>query len=138
MINAIALPDFSIPVLWLALLLALFCSLTLGWLLVSGRFDLLYKVKPITGFALVGAWSSDLSRRDEIIMSATRHMILSVITLSIAPTTEVICLMRISTIKVYDQSYVKAAATRSLPRFTILCRHVLHNVLPPVISHLGL
>lgn len=52
-------------------------------------------------------------------MSAIRHMILPVITLSVAPTTEVIRLMRISTIEVYDQNYVKAAATRGLSRFTI-------------------
>ena len=50
-------------------------------------------------------------------MSAIRHMILPVITLSVAPTTEVIRLMRISTIEVYDQNYVKAAAT---PRFVAL------------------
>ncbi len=71
-------------------------------------------------------------------MSAIRHMILPVITLSVAPTTEVIRLMRISTIEVYDQNYVKAAATRGLSRFTILRRHVLHNALPPVIPRLGL
>ena len=62
-------------------------------------------------------------------MSAIRHMILPVITLSVAPTTEVIRLMRISTIEVYDQNYVKAAATRGLSRFTILRRHVLHNAI---------
>ncbi|WP_072044538.1 putrescine export ABC transporter permease SapB [Escherichia coli] len=138
LINAIALLGFSIPVFWLALLLTLFCSLTLGWLPVSGRFDLLYEVKPITGFALIDAWLSDSSWRDEMIMSAIRHMILPVITLSVAPTTEVIRLMRISTIEVYDQNYVKAAATRGLSRFTILRRHVLHNALPPVIPRLGL
>ena len=134
LINAIALLGFSIPVFWLTL----FCSLTLGWLPVSGRFDLLYEVKPITGFALIDAWLSNSPWRDEMVMSAIRHMILPVITLSVAPTTEVIRLMRISTIEVYDQNYVKAAATRGLSRFTILRRHVLHNALPPVIPRLGL
>lgn len=138
LINAIALLGFSILVFWLALLLTLFCSLTLGWLPVSGRFDLLYEVKPITDFALIDAWLSDSPWRDEMVMSAIRHMILPVITLSVAPTTEVIRLMRISTIEVYDQNYVKAAATRGLSRFTILRRHVLHNALPPVIPRLGL
>lgn len=71
-------------------------------------------------------------------MSAIRHMILPVITLSVAPTTEVIRLMRISTIEVYDQNYVKAAATRGLSRFTILRRHVLHNALPCGYSSHGL
>ncbi len=93
LINAIALLGFSIPVFWLgfsipvfwlALLLTLFCSLTLGWLPVSGRFDLLYEVKPITGFALIDAWLSDSPWRDEMIISAIRHMVLPVITLSVA------------------------------------------------------
>ncbi len=126
------------PVFWLALLLTLFFSLTLGWLPVSGRFDLLYEVKPVTGFAIIDAWISDSPWRDEMVMSAIRHMVLPVLTLSVAPTTEVIRLMRISTIEVYDQNYVKAAATRGLSRFTILRRHVLHNALPPVIPRLGL
>ncbi|WP_259345921.1 ABC transporter permease subunit, partial [Klebsiella variicola] len=45
LISAVALVGFSIPVFWLALLLTLFFSLTLGWFPVSGRFDLLYEVK---------------------------------------------------------------------------------------------
>ncbi len=93
-ISAIALLGFSVPVFWLALLLTLFFSLTLGWL--------------------------------------------PVLALAVAPTTEVIRLMRISTIEVFDKNYVKAAATRGLSRLTILRRHVLHNALPPVIPRLGL
>jgi len=137
-ISALALIGFSIPVFWLALLLTLFFSLTLGWLPVSGRFDLLYNVQTVSGFAIVDAWLSDSVWRDEMIVSALRHMVLPVLTLAVAPTTEVIRLMRISTIDVFDQNYVKAAATRGLSRLTILRRHVLHNALPPVIPRLGL
>lgn len=138
LISALALVGFSIPVFWLALLLTLFFSLTLGWFPVSGRFDLLYEVKSVTGFALVDAWLSDSPYRSEMIVSAIRHMVLPVAVLAVAPTTEVIRLMRLSTIEVFDQNYVKAAATRGLSRFTILHRHVLHNALPPVIPRLGL
>ncbi len=137
-ISALALAGFSIPVFWFALLLTLFFSLTLGWFPVSGRFDLLYEVKSVTGFALVDAWLSDSPYREEMIVSAVRHIVLPVITLAVAPTTEVIRLMRLSTSEVYDQNYIKAAATRGLSRLTILYRHVLHNALPPVIPRLGL
>ena len=137
-ISFFALLGFSIPVFWLALLLTLFFSLTLGWLPVSGRFDLLYEVKNVTGFALIDAWLSDSPWRHEMIMSALRHMVLPVLTLAVAPTTEVVRLMRISTIAIYDTNYVKAAATRGVSRLTILRRHVLHNALPPVIPRLGL
>lgn len=61
LISAVALVGFSIPVFWLALLLTLFFSLTLGWLPVSGRFDLLYEVKNVTGFALIDARLSGLA-----------------------------------------------------------------------------
>ena len=64
LISAVALVGFSIPVFWLALLLTLFFSLTLGWLPVSGRFDLLYEVKNVTGFALIDAWLSDSPWRE--------------------------------------------------------------------------
>jgi cationic peptide transport system permease protein len=84
----------------------------MGWLPVSGRFDLLYTVKTVTGFAIIDAWLSDSVWRHEMIVSALRHMVLPVLTLAVAPTTEVIRLMRISTIEVFDQNYVKAAATR--------------------------
>lgn len=138
LISALALLGFSIPVFWLALLLTMFFSLTLGWFPVAGRFDLLYEVKTITGFALIDALFSDSPWRHEMIVSAVRHMVLPVLTLSVAPTTEVIRLMRISTSEVYDSNYVKAAATRGMSRLTILRRHVLHNALPPVIPRLGL
>ncbi len=92
----------------------------------------------MSGFAIVDARLSDSVWRDEMIVSALRHMVLPVLTLAVAPTTEVIRLMRISTIDVFDQNYVKAAATRGLSRLTILRRHVLHNALPPVIPRLGL
>lgn len=137
-ISSIALIGFSIPVFWLALLLMLFFSLHLGWLPVSGRFDLLYQVKPVAGLALVDAWLSPSPYRKEMMLSALQHMILPITALAVAPTTEVIRLMRTSTDDVIGQNYIKAAATRGLSRFTIIRRHVLHNALPPIIPKLGL
>lgn len=138
LISALALIGFSIPVFWLALLFILLFSLTLGWFPVSGRFDLLYEVKPVTGLALIDAWLSDSPYRQEIIASVAHHMVLPVVALSVAPTTEVIRLMRLSTSEIIDQNYIKAASTRGLSRFTVIRRHVLHNALPPVIPRMGL
>ncbi|VFS54968.1 Peptide transport system permease protein sapB [Kluyvera cryocrescens] len=50
---------------------------------VSGRFDLLYEVKNVTGFALIDAWLSDSPWRHEMIISALRHMVLPVLTLAV-------------------------------------------------------
>ena len=115
-ISALALLGFSIPVFWLALLLTLFFSLTMGWLPVSGRFDLLYTVKTVTGFAIIDAWLSDSVWRHEMIISALRHMVLPVLTLAVAPTTEVIRLMRLSTI---ERPAQRAAAGYSASGITV-------------------
>ncbi|GLR09251.1 peptide ABC transporter permease SapB [Mixta theicola] len=137
-ISAFSLLGFSMPVFWLALLLTLFFSLNLGWLPVSGRIDLLYQMKSVTGFALIDAFISDSPWRREMLINVVLHMVLPVTTLAIAPTTEVVRLLRNSTSEVIGANYIKAAATRGLSRFTIIRRHVLHNALPPVIPRLGL
>lgn len=137
-ISTFALLGFSIPVFWLALLLTLLFSLYLGWLPVSGRFDLLYRMEQVTGSALVDAWLSKEPYRNEMIVNVILHMILPVITLAVAPMTEVIRLMRNSTEEVSASNYIKSAATRGLSRLTIIRRHLLHNALPPIIPKLGL
>lgn len=137
-ISALALLGLSMPVFWLALLLTLFFSLTLGWLPVSGRLDLLYPLPHVTGFVLIDAWLSHSPWRHEMLINILQHLLLPVITLALAPMTEVIRLVRNSTLEVIDKSYVKAAITRGLSRVTVIRRHILHNALPPVIPHLGL
>ncbi|MDE9453926.1 putrescine export ABC transporter permease SapB [Xenorhabdus bovienii] len=137
-ISTFALLGFSIPVFWLALLLTLLFSLYLGWLPVSGRFDLLYRMEQVTGSALVDAWLSKEPYRSEMIVNVILHMILPVITLAVAPMTEVIRLMRNSAEEVSASNYIKSAATRGLSRLTIIRRHLLHNALPPIIPKLGL
>ncbi|WP_029685526.1 putrescine export ABC transporter permease SapB [Tatumella saanichensis] len=138
LISALALLGFSLPVFWLALLLTMFFSLTLGWLPVSGRLDLLYPLPHITGFVLIDAWLSHSPLRHEMLLNILQHLLLPVITLAVAPMTEVIRLVRNSSLEVIDKSYVKAAITRGLSRVTVIRRHVLHNALPPIIPHLGL
>ena len=138
LISALALVGFSVPVFWLALLLTLFFSLTLGWLPVSGRLDLLYPLQHVTGFVLIDAWLSDSPWRHEMLLNILCHLILPVVTLAVAPMTEVIRLVRNSTLDILEKNYVKAAVTRGLSRVTVIRRHVLHNALPPVIPHLGL
>ncbi|MEN3259145.1 putrescine export ABC transporter permease SapB [Sodalis endosymbiont of Spalangia cameroni] len=137
-ISIFALLGLSMPVFWLALLLTLYFSLHLGWFPVAGRFDLLYPVQRITGFALLDAWLSDSPYRSEMIISALKHMVLPIAALAVAPTTEVVRLMRISTVEVIGRNYIRAAATRGLSRWTIVRRHLLHNALPPIIPKLGL
>ncbi len=137
-ISALALIGFSIPVFWLALLLTLFFSLTLGWLPVSGRFDLLYNVQTVSGFAIVDAlaFRFSLARRNDRERAAPHgaagaHAGRRADDRSNSPDAY-------QHYRRLRSNYVKAAATRGLSRLTILRRHVLHNALPPVIPRLGL
>lgn len=136
--STIALLGFSIPIFWLALLLTLLFSLELGWLPVSGRIDLLYELNSSSGFILVDVWRTDSPLRNPMLLSVLLHAVLPVGTLSLTLAAEVIRLTRISTIEVFEQNYIKAAAIRGLSQLTILRRHVLHNTLPAVIPRFGL
>lgn len=138
LISSFALLGLSIPVFWLALLLTLLFSLTLGWYPVSGRVDLLYSIPAISGFNFIDVLLMHSPEQSELLKSIGRHLVLPVITLALAPFTEVIRLTRNSTLNVIDKGYIKAAIIRGLPRFTVIRRHVLHNAIPPIIPHLGL
>ncbi|MFS1538328.1 MAG: putrescine export ABC transporter permease SapB [Candidatus Phlomobacter fragariae] len=137
-IKIFTLIGFSMPIFVLALLFILLFSLKLGWLPVSGRINLLYDLESVTGFALIDVWLSDSVYRSQMFINILEHLILPVITLAIAPISEMIRLMKNSTEAVMGENYIKAAATRGLSRITIIKRHVLHNALPPIIPKLGL
>lgn len=138
LISSFALLGLSIPVFWLALLLTLLFSLTLGWYPVSGRVDLLYSIPAVTGFNIIDVLLMHSPQQSELLKSIGQHLVLPVITLALAPMTEVIRLTRNSTLNVIDKGYIKAAIIRGLPRFTVIRRHLLHNAIPPIIPHLGL
>ncbi len=137
LISALALVGFSLPVFWLSLLLMLLFSLSLGWLPVSGRINLLYPMNTVTGIGLIDALLENSQWRHAIITSVLIHLILPVTTISVASMTEIIRLTRFFTCEVMAQNYIKAATIRGLSRFTVIRRHVLHNAIPPVISRLG-
>ena len=137
-IKIFTLIGFSMPIFVLALLFILLFSLKLGWLPVSGRINLLYDLEPVTGFALIDVWLSHSAYRRQMFINILEHLILPVITLAIAPISEMIRLMKNSTESVMGENYIKAAATRGLSRITIIKRHVLHNALPLIIPKLGL
>ncbi|HGJ5883546.1 putrescine export ABC transporter permease SapB [Arsenophonus sp.] len=137
-IKIFTLIGFSMPIFVLALLFILLFSLKLGWLPVSGRINLLYDLEPVTGFALIDVWLLNSIYRSQMFINLLEHLILPVITLAIAPISEMIRLMKNSTEAVMGENYIKAAATRGLSRITIIKRHVLHNALPPIIPKLGL
>ncbi|MEZ9230630.1 ABC transporter permease [Vibrio amylolyticus] len=136
-ISFTSMTGYSAPLFWVALLLIMVFSLHYQVLPVSGRYDLLYQVNHVTGFALIDAFLTEGKYRAHTVQSVIEHMILPCLVLALAPTTQVIRLMRTSVAEVMTQNYIRAARIRGLTTHEIVTQHVLRNAIPPIIPKLG-
>lgn len=57
--------------------------------------------------------------------------------LALAPTTQVIGLMRASVADVMSQNYIRAARIKGLTTRQIVTQHVMRNAIPPIIPKVG-
>jgi len=137
-IMAITLTGYSIPVFWLGLSLSLWFGVELGWLPISGQINLLYEIKPVTGFMLIDTLLSNSEYRIPAFKDALSHIVLPGITLAILPFTVVVRITRAAMMNVMNQTFIRAAEARGLATGTIIIRHALPNALIPLLKHLGL
>ncbi len=136
-ISFTSMSGYSAPLYWVALMMIMVFSLHYGIFPVSGRYDLLYEVKHVTGFALIDAVMAEGIYSTNILYSVIDHMILPCLVLALAPTTQVIRLMRASVADVMSQNYVRAARIKGLSYYKIVTQHVLRNAIPPIIPKFG-
>ncbi|GAA5648223.1 MULTISPECIES: ABC transporter permease [Vibrio] len=136
-ISFVSMSGYSAPVFWVALLLIMVFSLHFQILPVSGRYDLLYEVEHVTGFALIDTMLAKDIYRAHALQSVIEHMILPCLVLALAPTTQVIRLMRTSVAEVITQNYIRVARIRGLSNYEIVTQHVLRNAIPPIIPKIG-
>ena len=115
-INLLALSGISIPVFWLALMLIILFSVSLGWL-------------PAGGMGSTG----DGGLTDRI-----SHMILPVITLSIASIGSLTRYVRSAMMEVLRNEYIRTARAKGLSRYKIVYKHALRNAMIPVVTVLAL
>ena len=115
-INLLALGGISIPVFWLALMLIILFSVSLGWL-------------PAGGMGSTG----DGGLTDRI-----SHMILPVITLSIASIGSLTRYVRSAMMEVLRNEYIRTARAKGLSRYKIVYKHALRNAMIPVVTVLAL
>jgi cationic peptide transport system permease protein len=132
-----SMSGYSAPLFWVALLLIMFFSLDLELLPVSGRYDLLYEIKHVTGFAIIDAFMSSNHFKAEALQSVLSHLVLPCLVLALAPTTQIIRLMRASVAEVMTQNYIRAARIKGLSKREIITEHVFRNALPPIFPTLG-
>lgn len=128
----------SIPVYWLAQLLIMAFAMHFHLLPSSGQLNLLYEIKPVTGFMLIDTWLMAGPQRWPAFMSAVQHLCLPALTLALLPITEVTRLVRSSMLEVLKQNYIKAAFSRGWSPLAVISRHGLRNALPPILPQLSL
>ncbi len=115
-LNFLALAGLSIPVFWLALVLQLIFSVSLGWL-------------PSAGYETIGA-SSPLDRLAHIVMPAT--------VLSVATIAGWSRYFRSGMIDVLRQDYIRTAYAKGLGERAVLIRHALRNAAIPAVTIIAL
>lgn len=136
-ISFISMAGYSAPIYWVALLLIMVFSLHFQMFPVSGRYDLLYQVHHVTGFALIDSLFVEKQYRAQAFQSVLEHLILPCSVLALAPTTQVIQLMRNTVTDVMTKNYIRAARIRGLSIYRIVFQHVLRNAIPPIVPKLG-
>jgi peptide/nickel transport system permease protein len=111
----VAISGVSLPSFWLAILLILVFSVTLGWLPPLGW------VSPGRD---LGAW--------------VRSLVLPAVTLGVAIAAVVMRMTRASLLEVLELDYVRTARAKGLAERRIVLGHALRNALIPVVTVIGL
>ena len=137
-ILAIAMVGYSVPVFWLGILAILVFSIQLGWLPSAGQISLLFEIEHVTGLQLIDILISDSPYKWQAFIDATRHLILPVIVVALAPATIFMRLARTAMLEVLDTHYIKAAKAKGLTFWQIIYRHAMRNAFIKVIRDVGL
>jgi dipeptide transport system permease protein len=130
-----ALIGYSMPIFWWGLLLIIFFSGMLHWTPVSGRIDVRYFFKPVTGLMLI---DSLLSGQKGAFQSVVSHLILPTIVLGTIPLAVIARQTRSAMLEVMGEDYVRTARAKGLKARRVIGLHALRNALIPVVTTIGL
>jgi len=120
LIQNFALISFSMPSFYLALLLIIFFSIQLQWFPISGLHSL--EVKGTIAYYLDMGW----------------HMVLPLFVMIFVSVGSMIVYIRSLTLEILKSDYIFFAKARGLSQKILLKRYILPNLLPPIITLLGL
>ncbi len=132
--SGFSLIGYSMSVFWWGLILILLFSVYLGLTPVSGRIDVLYEIKPLTGFMLVDS----LFTGSAAFKSALKHLVLPVLTLGTIPLAYVMRMTRFSLLEIFQEDFVRTAKGKGLGFFRVYLVHAFRNALIPIITVTGL
>lgn len=114
---------FSVPNFWLGMVLILFFSVWLGWLPASGRGPTV---------EVFGVGVSLFSSK------GWNHVLLPAVNLAIANIALILRLTASGVVEAKSQDYVKFARAKGVPPNRIMYRHILRNILIPVVTVIGM
>ena len=132
--SGFSLVGYSMSVFWWGLILILLFSVYLGFTPVSGRIDILYEVKPLTGFMLIDSLFTSFSA----FKSALKHLILPVLTLGTIPLAYIMRMTRFSLLEIFKEDFVRTAKGKGLGFYRVYFVHAFRNALIPIITITGL
>lgn len=113
---------YSMPSFWLALMMQLVFGIYLGWLPLSGPYDLnAFDQTPM-----------------EHLLDRGVHLILPGLAMGLASAAGTARYMRSSLIEVVRQDYIRTARAKGLPEGVVIRKHALRNALLPIITLVGL
>ena len=115
-INMACFAGISVPPFWLALLLIILFSVTLGWL-------------PAGGMETIG---------DGGLADRLRHMILPIATLTVASVGDFTRFMRASMIQVLRQDFIRTARAKGVSAARMIIGHALRNAMIPLVTVIAL
>jgi len=119
-VSQLALFSFAIPSFYLALLLILFFSLYLKW------------------FPLVGLHSIDVESGVAYYIDMTWHLVLPIPVMIFVSFGSMIVYIRSLSMEIIKSDYYYFAKARDLSDKVLLFRYILPNLMPPVVTLLGL
>jgi peptide/nickel transport system permease protein len=114
---------FSLPTFWQGMMLILLFSVWLGWLPASGRGQTV---------TVLGVPLSILTR------DGWAHIIMPALNLALANIAMVLRLTATGVTDARHQDYVKFARAKGVPWRRIVSRHILRNILIPIVTVVGL
>jgi len=114
---------FSLPNFWQGMMLILLCSVWLGWLPATGRGDTVTLLGVRWSIFTADGWS---------------HVIMPAINLALGNIALVLRLTASGVVEARTQDYVKFARAKGIKPGRIVRRHILRNILIPVVTVIGM
>ncbi len=129
-VTTTAIFGVSMPVFWVAIILILIFSFTLGWLPSAGAYGATRvwpSLKPISQANAV-----------DLLLDALYHLALPALVLTFATMALYVRIIRATMLEILRQDYVLAARASGLPERTVIYSHAFRNALSPLITFVGL